>query len=294
VKIKEESQCTDVEFSSPKPSYMISGCAPMHSPDLNAPMNLVSHSNPSPVTLGVETTSKREPNNLHHCFEPHSQTFYIASQPDKSNSKFISSNNNNKNNKNGGSGNNVPPQLPSSLPPKNNNNGGTNIVSNNNHKNINNVSIWNSTDNNNKVVNINNNNNVSGGNSSGANNSCTGNNNAFVNNHSAVSSGGLVSGSNGSQQQQPPMNLSFPRIPPSPDSALGGWSTPSSNLSRHNSDASQRSFSSSSNNTTPPSPSNSPLLSHNRVVNKVDDFGKCVFDIAVFATSYIHSLYNST
>jgi len=76
------------------------------------------------------------------------------------------------------------------------------------------------------------------------------------------------------QHQQPPMNLSFPRIPPSPDSALGGWSTPSSNLSRHNSDASQRSFSSSSNNTTPPSPSNSPLLSHNRVVNKVEDFGE--------------------
>ncbi|XP_021950723.1 nuclear hormone receptor FTZ-F1 beta [Folsomia candida] len=79
------------------------------------------------------------------------------------------------------------------------------------------------------------------------------------------------------QHSQPPMNLSFPKIPPSPDSALGGWSTPSSNLSRHNSDASQRSFSSSSNNTTPPcienySPSNSPLLSHNRVVNKVEDF----------------------
>ncbi|CAG7716079.1 unnamed protein product [Allacma fusca] len=88
-----------------------------------------------------------------------------------------------------------------------------------------------------------------------------------VSNTSTVSNGGIST-----IQQQPPMNLSFPRIPPSPDSALGGWSTPSSNLSRHNSDASQRSFSSSSNNTTPPSPSNSPLLSHNRVVNKCEDY----------------------
>lgn len=99
-----------------------------------------------------------------------------------------------------------------------------------------------------------------------------------VPNNCQISGNNNTSGSGGGQtgtmlQQQPPMNLSFPRIPPSPDSALGGWSTPSSNLSRHNSDASQRSFSSSSNNTTPPSPSNSPLLSHNRVVNKVEDYG---------------------
>lgn len=95
-----------------------------------------------------------------------------------------------------------------------------------------------------------------------------------TNNNNGSSVGGTQTGTM-LQQQPPPMNLSFPRIPPSPDSALGGWSTPSSNLSRHNSDASQRSFSSSSNNTTPPSPSNSPLLSHSRVVNKVDDYGKC-------------------
>lgn len=91
---------------------------------------------------------------------------------------------------------------------------------------------------------------------------------------SSNNSSNISSGISQQQQQQPPMNLSFPRIPPSPDSALGGWSTPSSNLSRHNSDASQRSFSSSSNNTTPPSPSNSPLLSHNRVVNKCEDYGE--------------------
>ncbi|CAL8074613.1 unnamed protein product [Orchesella dallaii] len=98
-------------------------------------------------------------------------------------------------------------------------------------------------------------------------NNCSTSGNSSNNNNSSASTGAML-------QQQPPMNLSFPRIPPSPDSALGGWSTPSSNLSRHNSDASQRSFSSSSNNTTPPSPSNSPLLSHNRVVNKVEDYGE--------------------
>lgn len=100
----------------------------------------------------------------------------------------------------------------------------------------------------------------------------TPNNNNITNGGPQLTMSGVGAVTNG--HQQPPMNLSFPRIPHSPDSALGGWSTPSSNLSRHNSDASQRSFSSSSNNTTPPSPSNSPLLSHNQSRIKVEDFGK--------------------
>jgi len=116
------------------------------------------------------------------------------------------------------------------------------------------------------------NNNKSSNSNGGAINSTTNNNNINGAITTTVSTnGGSLQSING---VQPPMNLSFPRIPHSPDSALGGWSTPSSNLSRHNSDASQRSFSSSSNNTTPPSPSNSPLLTHNQNRIKVEDFGK--------------------